>query len=337
MLKFGDLGRRMTNGSDSIGGIPVTSEQLGFKAGEMIACGKCSKPNPPNRLNCLYCGLALELPSHLAAGIQFRPNPLEDWESGVNVVAVGGLNETSAKALASAIAYGPELVAPLSEVEPPLPLFRVSPAEAETVVSRSSAAGLRVESVDDRDLLIDQPLSRIKGIVFGSNEVGFHLFNTGEVVQVGSDDVALIVVGMIVSTSSEAKVKRTKKEVKSFDEYMSSSDHAVIDIYLRSDPAGFRIVPHGFDFSCLGDRKSLLAVENIRLLNERLRVEFSTALFDDSYPSKIQFLDKVWPRTRVNTSKGSVRGLFRAQYLSGESTSNEEQFTRYSRMRRKLL
>src|SRR2546422_10386361 len=32
-----------------------------FKAQELINCEACSRPNPPNRLNCLYCGFGLKV------------------------------------------------------------------------------------------------------------------------------------------------------------------------------------------------------------------------------------------------------------------------------------
>ncbi|HEX6280374.1 MAG TPA: hypothetical protein VFZ49_10235, partial [Pyrinomonadaceae bacterium] len=114
-------------------------------------------------------------------------------------------------------------------------------------------------------------------------------------------------------------------------------DHAVIDLYAGDDPGGFRILPHGFDFSCLGDDKSLLALENMKILKERLRDVFRNAIFDDTYSIKLAILDQVWPRTVTNISKGMQRVGMSVERSVGESVSNEEQFTRYSRMRRELI
>ena len=132
-------------------------------------------------------------------------------------------------------------------------------------------------------------------------------------------------------------MKTKRKETKRIDEKFAASDHAVIDIYTSTDRGGFRILPHGFDFSCLSERKSLLAVENLATLKEMLRETFPQAIFDDSYGTKMPVLDRVWPRTVENTSKGMHRVGLKIARLVGESVSNEEQFTRYSRMRRELI
>ena len=327
----------MADDPQTIGGRPIRSEQVGFSVDELITCGKCAKTNPPNRLSCFYCGETLELPSEIAAGIRFRPSELEDWEPGVNIVVIDGLSGVDPQAIVSAFAMDADLTTSLPTIEPPLPLFRVRPEEAGEVEARLSQLGLGVARVDDISLAPARPPVRLKGMTFEDDSLTFDPFNSNESSRVGISDVALIVVGAIVTTTAESKLKKTRKESKEFDEHLSSSDHAVIDIYTNSDDLGFRILPHGFDFSCLGERKSLLAAENVKELVKTLRELVLNAVFDRSYSSKSAILDQVWPRTVANTSKGVERNWFGLQRAVGTTTSNEEQFTRYSRMRRKLI
>ena len=321
----------------TIDGIPIRSEQIGFSVEELIVCGRCAKTNPPNRLNCLYCGEALELPSEIAAGVRFKPSEIEDWENGVNIAVIDGLSGTDPQAITSAVMIDTDLATSLPTIEPPLPLFRVRPEEADEVEARLARLGLGVGRVDDKALNLAKPPMRLKGIDIGDGSLTFLQFNSNENSVVDISDVALLVVGSIVTTNAESKLKKKRKEIKEFDEHISSSDHAVVDIYTSGDGAGYRILQHGFDFSCLGERKSLLASENVKRLVEMLRELLPDAEFDRSYASKSAILDRIWPRTVANTSRGIERSWFGVQRSLGTMTSNEEQFTRYSRMRRKLL
>jgi hypothetical protein len=321
----------------SVDGIPVMSEEIGYSAEELVACGQCSKANPPNRLNCFYCGAALELAPEIAAGIQFRPGEIEDWEPGVNLVSVGDVDQAALTAIGSAIVFDAEMPAPAAPFEGPVPLLRVRVEEAEAVAARLSSAGLQVRQIQDRSMDLDQPTARLKGIVFEPDSIELVLFNADEVVRITTADVLLIVCGAIFKSSSEATIKKTRKETKQVDEKFDASDHSVIDIYTSHDHRGFRVIPHGFDFSCLGTSKSLLAVENFRALKDLLRSSFPNAVFDDSYIAKLSVLDHVWPRKITNTSKGMQRVGWKLLRSIGESISNETQFTRYSRMRRELI
>jgi hypothetical protein len=321
----------------NVDGIPVMTESIGFAAEKMVECSKCAKQNPPNRLNCLYCGKALQLPAEIAAGLRFRPAEIEEWEPGVNIVINERFGSGAAEALGSTVFLDEDLLASASETEVPFPLIRVRGDEADEVMSRFSSAGAAAVRVDDKDLKYQQPPTRLKGLRFGGDAIEFLLFNSDDAAKFDASEIVLIVTGAIFKSSSEATVKTKRKETKRVDEKFAASDHAVIDIYALSGRGGFRILPHGFDFSCLGERKSLLAVENFATLKEMLRNSFPRAIVDETYISKMPVLDRVWPRTVENTSKGMHRvGLTIARSV-GESVSNEEQFTRYSRMRRELI
>lgn len=328
---------KMANDPENIGGIPVTSEAIGFAADEMILCGKCAKTNPPNRLNCFYCGHGLELSEELAAGIRFAPSEIEDWEPGINLVVTSGVNDLDPQAIAAAISLGAEVTDSLANVEPPFPLFRIKPDEADEVEARLKRLGLSVSRVEDAALALTKPAIRLKGIDLTTDPLTFHPFNSETSTSVNASDIVLVVAGSIVTTTAESKLKKTRKDIKEIDSHISSSDHTAIDIYTSADEVGYRILPHGFDFSCLGAAKSLIAADNVRKLIEKLADDFPNAVIDRSYASKAAILDHVWPPTVTNISKGIARSWFGVQRATGTATSNESQFTRYSRMRRKLI
>ena len=327
----------MANEPENIGGLPITSETIRYASDEMIGCGTCAKPNPPNRLNCLYCGSALELPDEVAARIRFRPSEIEDWEPGVNLIVTAVPPDLDAKAISSAISFSEEIVDSLSNVEPPLPLFRVKAEDANEVEARLTRLGLEVSRVEDLALSLSSPPVRLKGIGFDEGALSLYPFNSSYVLSLNMADVAVIIVGSIITSTAESKLKKKRKETKEFDEYTASSDHLAIDIHTSRDRIGYRILPHGFDFSCLGEEKSLVAADNVRKLIEKLSEFLPAAVIDRSYASKSAILDHVWPRTVANTSKGIERNWFGVQRATGFRTSNETQFTRYSRVRRNLL
>lgn len=327
----------MSDEIQEIDGIPIRSEQIGFDSTEMILCGQCGKSNPPNRLNCLYCGQALELPASIVSGIQLRHAVPELWEPGVNVIVTGGLLDADRETVLRTLSIDAEILEKAIGCEPPFPLVRTNEEDAEVVMKRLQNAGLVAMLCADRSLNSAHPPTRLRGIVFDGGSVELLLFNSDVVERFASDAISLVVSGSIFETESESTLKRKRKETMRVGEHISSSDHAVIDIYAKGEAGGFRILPHGFDFSCLGDRKSLLAVENVRTLKNMLRENFSNAVFDESYESKMTLLEGVWPRTVRNTSKGFQRVGARMQRSVGEAVSNTDQFTRYSRMRRGLL
>ena len=106
----------------------------------------------------------------------------------------------------------------------------------------------------------------------------------------------------------------------------------MLDIYLAKQPESWRINAGSFDFSCLGENKTLLAGENFPRLTNLIRDRASNAEFDDSYHSVRRCLEMVWPvAKRVESAGLKVRG---SKYSTGEiiTTNSEPQFTRYSRL-----
>ena len=85
----------MTNGFPNnnekrpLNGGPIQSEKIAFEPDEMLACPGCSRRNPPNRLNCFYCGRELEIIPKKAVLVRPVLRHLESWEKGHNLVYLG--------------------------------------------------------------------------------------------------------------------------------------------------------------------------------------------------------------------------------------------------------
>jgi hypothetical protein len=149
-------------------------------------------------------------------------------------------------------------------------------------------------------------------------------------------DIVLIVTGRLFVKRvelQERKSRRRENEIVQSSEF--SSDEAVIDFYTATHQQTWRVNANGFDFSCLGDRKTLIANENILRLQQFIAAKGPDAKVDDSYKKLRSALDLVWTSQQETQSSGWRRE--RPGRLSvGLATinSNESQFTRYSRLRR---
>jgi hypothetical protein len=127
--------------------------------------------------------------------------------------------------------------------------------------------------------------------------------------------------------------KRRHGKTKLIDETATSSDEQIFDLYTRDDATGFRVFQAGFDFSCLGDDKGLLASENIRLLIAELKQRAPNAKYINSYGHVRRLLDDVWKIESRKDSQGLQRsGFGKVEFGSVASTSNLMQFNKFSRL-----
>lgn len=321
-----------------VDGIPLMTEQIAFKSGELVDCPKCRKQNPPNRPKCLYCGAVLDLADEIAAGLPLQIEPAETWEPGVDIVVVAFGPDVSSDGSSSVIAGDRELISAALACEPPFPLARVREADSDLLARRLTLSGLEVRSLTSPPAGGVPAPKRLRTIELADRAAVLRSFNNaGETFSFAWPEIRLAVLGTITETSSEARIKRTRKETKHVDERVTGNDHDVLDIYAGDALAGFRIVPHGFDFSALGDRKSLLAAENMRTLLSTLMERSPNLLADRSFGRKSQIIEKAWPSIAQNTSKGIYRSGLRVERGVGELISNADQFNRYSRMMRDLI
>ncbi len=312
-----------------------------FDADEMPACLVCGRPNPPNRLKCLYCGGELPVNEIKPELLRTKFRRLEIWEHGHNVVlaATGDPANEIAAILIRDLEFESADAICLSSVGFPVPVARVeSVPEAEVVAAKLTAAGGECSIVEDRTLDAEHPPRRLRAMEFLANSIIAIDFNTYDEYQISAADLVLIVTGNIFRSKVESAAKRVKGDAKVIDRTETSSDEMIIDIYDRHDATGYRISPGGFDFSCLADDKDLLSAENIRKMAVRLRQFAPTGRFIDGYAAIRGPLSAVWENEQRSDSKGMRQTGVGKKVIDKVSTSdNLMQFTKFSRLQRRLV
>ena len=222
----------------------------------------------------------------------------------------------------------------------PLPVAcTASREEAELVFNRLGDVGVHTLPLSDDDLgASEMSIKRVKSMSIEDQLVTLQQAGTRDQTEVRWQDVVLIVTGRLFVRRveiQERKTRRAENEIVQSSEF--SSDEAVIDLYTAADSQTWRINANGFDFSCLGSNKSLIANENISRLQQLIAAKAPRARVDDSYKQLRHTLDLVWGPQQETQSSGWRRE--RPGKLSvGLATinSNETQFTRYSRLQRYL-
>jgi hypothetical protein len=159
----------------------------------------------------------------------------------------------------------------------------------------------------------------------------------------------LLVKGRVVSRRVEVAERKRGFGGRSemVDARELASDEAVLDVYTAFGEGhaasggaaeGFRVMAGGFDYSCLGGDKGLLAAENFNALVTALRARAPSAACDEEYARLRPLLADVWPSAERTESLGLRReGAGRVNTEAVTTVSNEGQFTRYSRLRQLLV
>jgi hypothetical protein len=322
--------------------LPMQAEPEGFKPEEMLNCPKCARTSPPTRPNCFYC--SAELPVSEAQSKYLKPNlrKLDAWEKGFNIIYKP--TENSVQANVSEITKLLEFDRPDAEKilgsHKNLPLARVkSKTEAEILVTRLKDCGVESLIIPDESLQLETVLRRLSGIEFLADKLIFIRFNIDEIVEIPISDLSLIVTGAVFERKIEStELLKRKKESKILDSTEVSRDQTLIDIYTKNDAIGYRIELTGFDFSCLGAEKGLLAKDNINKLLKKLGEVIPNAKFDDNYFRLRGEIGKVWEADERRDASGLERKAMSGYQRKNTITINNlAQFTRYSRLQFQLL
>ena len=330
---------------DTIGGLngfdpAIQTENIAFDRADLVGCTECGRKNPPNRLQCLYCGRDLELEPELATALKPEWRKPDAWESGFNIVFVEARSEASVEKAARTLSLETTDLRRILQGNVGLPLARVADkSDANALLECLNTMGFSCRIVSDADLGAKKPPIRLRSITISDNGFGFVDFNTGAVTSVKCEDILVIVPGIVSSSRVDTLEKRKrKKETKLLDESATMSDELVLDIYIAGDQNGFRIQQAGFDFSCLGPDKGLLATENLRLLTVMLKDRSPNAKLVLNYTEVRYALGLVWEIESRRDSKGLVHvGFGKREFGAVSSTSNLVQFTKYSRLQQHLL
>ena len=231
-------------------------------------------------------------------------------------------------------------IAAILDAGEPLPLARVeSENQALIIQTGLSQLGLKCSLISDADLGADKPQIRLSGIEFLDTCIALIAFNTGGVTDIKADDLALIVPGLITASRVDTlEKKHSRGRTKLIDETATASDESILDLYTRHGATGFRVHLAGFDYSCLGDDKGLLATENLRRLAVVLKERAPNARLVKNYKAVRHALGAVWEVETRKDAKGHQRSSFgKAGFGAVASTSNLNQFTKYSRLQWHLL
>ena len=317
----------MNDETEALSGIPVRSDKIEFDASQLIGCKGCSRLNPPNRAECIYCGFALPVTGGTASELKLRS--VEPWEKAFNITLVGG---TANEVDLDSLPFDSNLIRSAMELSPPVPIGRFATSGAAASLNqRLNDAGLRSVVIADNDLDAAHPPVRLRSMSVGDDRFILTKFNTSERVEFRPETLKLLVVGRLFEERSEQTLKKKRGGVKEIEGRNVSKDSGVVDIYFADELGGFRVMESGFDFSGLGERKSFIAAENIKALVELLKISVPSAAVSTDYLSKRSFLESVWPSTMRNVSRGLQRAGFGLTVEKAEVSSNEEQFTKYSR------
>lgn len=331
-----------TEASKSPQDAPPQTANIAFAPAEMIACGKCARSNPPHRLKCFYCAADLPLSADRAARLQLNARKLEDWEKGFNLIyepLPAGAENLDVSSAAKLLRLDADVLRRLVEAQKSLPLARVESAnEAEIIAAKLRENNLSAVVVSDETLNADVLPTRLRGAEFGGDRLALVLFNTSEIREIRREDLLLIVSGAVFERRTEALERRQKGENKLIDASEIASDDSLIDIYSRGEPRGYRISAKGFDFSSLETEKSIIAAENMKKFAAKLRAFAPDARFDDDYRRVRDILSVVWEIENKRESQGlRRRGFGKLEFSSATISSNLQQFTKYSRLRRQTL
>jgi hypothetical protein len=213
-----------------------------------------------------------------------------------------------------------------------LPVARTaSREEAELVFERLRELGLHCLMLSDEDLGLSE-LKRVRSMSFDDAVVSV------QDVEFSWADIVLILPARLVETRFEIKERMTRKPEKDIlDTNEFFKDEAIIDFYVANHSSTWRVSAHGFDFSCLGKEKSLIASENIGTLQRLIVGKAINARVDESYNRVRNVLELAWP-IQPDTESSGWRRERPGKLSVGMATikSNETQFTRYSRLRNHL-
>lgn len=323
--------------------IPQQTENLRFTPEEMIACAKCGRKSAPTRLKCFYCGAELSIDEANSRFLKLNLRKLETWEKGFNVILKPNskkLEPENLTEIARLLKIESETLKKIVELQKFLPLARVeSEKEAEITKANLQKFGIETFIVSDENLAAENPPKRLRGIEFWDDKIVFVLFNQEKIVETSSEDLILIVTGAIFERRTEAAEKRDKKQEKQTIQATETfTDEFLIDVYSRQDANGFRIYAKGFDFSSLEAEKGILAIENMRKLIKKLLEVAPNAKFVDDYLKLREVLGNLWEVEHKIDALGLQRKGFGNFNLANVTTANNlQQFTKYSRLQRKIV
>lgn len=317
----------------------MPSEPQGFAPDQLVRCEECLRVNPPTRLSCLYCAAPLPVSEKTADLIKPSLKPVDDNALGYNNIFLAQTVDVPAESLreaASLLKLDLNDLLRLTSTPMPLPLARTETRdEAELIERRLKALAFETRIVSDADLeLQESPPIRLRSVNVDGDGFTPKLIVESDEPQIPWNQLVLLVTGRLSRKRVELhELKGGRGENKIQDVSQFFDDEAVVDFYSEDRNAKYRILANGFDFSGLSGKR-LLVHENFSMLLDVIRERAPRAEYDVAYNSCKQALELVWPCVQHTESNGWRRQRF-GKYTVGavSESSNEDQFTRYSRLR----
>ncbi len=304
-----------------------------FAQDELTVCSKCKRRNSPEREACIYCG------NTLGSTVMVTPKTEvaspEQWENGTNLIIRRSRSEAGRVKSEIPLQSAETIVLEHLEAENGplgLPLTRTAkPDHASSRASDLCSTGINAFAITDLELDMNRPPRRLRKIDLLDEEVVFEDFNTGFRTRASCDELLLAVAGTLLNSREETQSRKNRDDRP--DVARTECDRRVLDLYLKGDPIGFRVEIAGFDFSGLGPGWALTGSENFARLIEKIQGIAPACCFDDNYDSLRELLSAVWAEESERDHQGLKRiGLSRLRRTVTTVTSNEKQFTRYSRL-----
>lgn len=309
-------------------------EARGFAPEELLTCDSCLRANAPTRTQCLYCGAGLR-----AVASVLRPEPpFATSEPEVNRIYIvarsrpgQAITHSVVDQLAERFQFKPaELHAGFASCGP-LPLTSASREQAVELLSELQAHGFDAFSIPASEVETSLAARKIRALEF--TETSLSALTTSPVQQLCAawSDLSLIVSGRLQTNRVEVDERQSRNSTKYLDRRELSHDESVIDLYVKCEPS-WRIGAQDFDFSCLGEHKSLTAFDNLRVLIELLTRRGGAEL-NDIYALIRPLLAVVWPLEMTSSKERSRRPRAGRKDVSVvTATDNVMQFNNYSRL-----
>jgi hypothetical protein len=315
------------------------TEPQPFSADQMVRCDECLRANPPTRVNCLYCAAVLPVTEKTASLQKPTLRRLETWEAGYNIVPsqpVENLSDAELKEAAQLLKLSPDELQRIADSRRPLPLARAGSAdEAALIIRRLEELNLKAMVLPDDELRLDEKdMVQIRSASLEENSFTGYTLAGGEGTTILLSELVLLVRGRLLTKRVEVKERRSRRAE---DDLVHSSeffnDESVLDIYGPPEKPIMRIEAGSFDFSVLGDRKALVTEQNLGRCVELLSELAAQVEVDAAYASCRQTIEPVWHSALRTEATGWHRDRPGRYSTSGATeSSNENQFTRYSRL-----
>jgi len=283
----------------------------------------------------MYCGTPLHTS---AASPEVEPSPDQDTgEAKHYVVAWSGegrsIDDSDIAQLATRFLVNDEELRVAFSTGAPLPLTSTpSEDEVDRIISDLKGVGLESAAVSSADLKTDVAHINIRAFEFADSSITAISKFGRQRLAADLSDIQLVVTGRLLVHRVEVDERRSRSAVKPLDRREFTQDQSVIDVYLRSANAPWRIIVNDFDFSCLGEHKGLTAFDNVKALIELLK-ESTPAEVNDSYARLRPILTGLWP-LQDTASQGRSRRprAGRHEFSTVTASDNEAQFNNYSRL-----